>query len=100
MGGGIYRPGGAVSEPRLTKEVRPRYTNEALLNRMQGTVVLEAVVSRDGCTSHIRIVRSLDPGGLDEQAVMAVAQWRFEPGRVGTTPVDVLVTIVLDFTIR
>jgi len=100
MGGGVYRPGGAVSEPRLTKEVRPSYTNEALLNRMQGTVVLEAVVTRDGCTSQIRIVRSLDPGGLDEQAVMAVAQWLFEPGRVGTTPVDVLVTIVLDFTIR
>ena len=51
-------------------------------------------------TSQIRIVRSLDAGGLDEEAVAAVAQWRFEPGRLGATPVDVLVTIELDFFIR
>jgi protein TonB len=70
------------------------------LNRIQGTVVLEAVVTADGCTSQIRVVRSLDAVGLDQEAVAAVAQWRFDPGRLGTVPVDVLVTIVLDFTIR
>ena len=99
-GGGIYRPGGAVSAPRLIKEVKPEYTSEALLNRIQGTVVLEVVVTSDGCASQIRIVRSLDSGGLDEEAVAAVAQWRFEPGRLGAAPVDVLVTIVVDFSIR
>ena len=99
-GGGVYRAGGAVSAPRLLTEVKPKYTNEALLNRIQGTVVLEAVVTGDGCTSQIRVVRSLDAAGLDQEAVTAVAQWRFIPGRLGTVPVDVLVTIVLDFTIR
>ena len=99
-GGGVYRAGGAVSAPRLLTEVKPKYTNEALLNRIQGTVVLEAVVTGDGCTSQIRVVRSLDAAGLDQEAVTAVAQWRFNPGRLGTVPVDVLVTIVLDFTIR
>ena len=99
-GGGVYRAGGTVSSPRLVNEVKPRYTNEALLNRIQGTVVLEAVVTSDGCTSQIRVVRSLDALGLDQEAVAAVAQWRFDPGRLGTVPVDVLVTIVLDFTIR
>jgi protein TonB len=99
-GGGIYRAGGAVSAPRLIKEVKPKYTSEALVKRIQGTVVLEVIVTSDGCASPLRIVRSLDAGGLDEEAVTAVAQWRFEPGRLGATPVDVLVTIVLDFTIR
>ena len=99
-GGGIYRPGGAVSAPRLIKEVRPKYTSEALVKRIQGSVVLEVIVTGDGCASQIRIVRSLDAGGLDEEAVTAVAQWRFEPGRLGATPVDVLVTIVLDFSLR
>jgi len=99
-GGGIYRAGGAVSAPRLIKEVKPKYTSEALENSIQGTVVLEVVVTVDGCASQIRIVRSLDAGGLDEEAVAAVAQWRFEPGRLGAAPVDVLVTIMLDFTIR
>ena len=81
-GGGVYRPGGAVSAPRLIKEVKPRYTSEAVVKRIQGTVVLEVIVTGDGCASQIRIVRSLDRGGLDEEAVTAVAQWRFEPGRL------------------
>ena len=99
-GGGVYRAGGSVSAPRLIKEVKPKYTSAALVNRIQGTVALEVVVTGDGCTSQIRIVRSLDPGGLDEEAITAVAQWRFEPGRLGAAPVDVLVTIELDFKIR
>jgi TonB family protein len=96
----VYRPGGAVSAPRLIKEIRPRYTPEALRDRIQGTVELEAIVTGDGCASQIRVVKSLDRGGLDEEAVAAVAQWRFEPGRLAGAPVDVLVRILLDFTIR
>jgi TonB family protein len=99
-GGGVYRPGGPISAPRLIKEVRPRYTAEAVRNKIQGTVVLEAIVTADGCASQIRVVRSLDRGGLDEEAIAAVAQWRFDPGRLAGTPVDVLVTIMLDFSIR
>ena len=99
-GGGVYRPGGAVSAPRLIKEVKPRYTTGALRNLIHGTVVLEAVVTSDGCPSQIRVVRSLDPGGLDDEAASAVAQWRFEPGRLAGTAVDVLVTIMVDFSIR
>ena len=99
-GGGVYRPGGAVTPPRVIVEVKPKYTNNALLRRTQGTVQLELVVTRDGRPTQIRIVRSLDPGGLDEEAVAAVQQWRFDPGRIAGTPVDVLVIVLLDFTIR
>lgn len=98
-GGGVYRVGGGVTAPRLIRHVRPGYTGEALRNKIQGSVVLEAIVTSDGCTSHIRVVRSLDRG-LDEEAVAAAAQWRFEPGRLDGAPVDVLVTIVLDFSLR
>jgi TonB family protein len=100
IGGGVYRPGGSVTAPRVITEVRPKYTNDALLHRIQGTVVMELVVTRDGRPSHIKVVRSLDPEGLDDEAVAAVAQWRFEPGRLAGTPVDVLVTVMLDFSIR
>jgi TonB family protein len=99
-GGGVYRPGGAVSGPRLIKEVKPVYTSQALINRIQGSVVLEAVVTAEGCASQIRVVRSLDASGLDQEAIAAVAQWQFAPGRLGTTPVAVLVTIIVDFFIR
>jgi protein TonB len=100
IGGGVYRPGGAVTPPRVLTEVKPTYTNEALFRKVQGSVVLELVVRRDGRPSEIHVIRSLDPGGLDEQAVLAVSQWRFEPGRLAAAPVDVLVTVVLDFWIR
>jgi TonB family protein len=73
---------------------------DGLLDRIQGTVVLEVIVTSDGCPSQIRVARSLDRGGLDEEAVSAVAQWRFEPGRLAGAAVDVLVTIVVDFSIR
>jgi TonB family protein len=99
-GGGTFRPGGAVTAPRVIAEVRPKYTNWALRNRIQGTVELELVVTRDGRASRIRVVRSLDAGGLDDEAVAAVSLWRFEPGRLAGAPVDVLVTVLLDFTIR
>ena len=99
-GGGLYRPGGGVTAPILLRQVRPDYTAGALQRRIQGTVVLEVVVQRDRTPGHIRVVRALDPGGLDEQAILAVRQWRFNPGRLGGEPVDVLVTILLDFAIR
>jgi TonB family protein len=99
-GGGVFRPGGTVTAPRVLTEVKAAYTSDALNHRIQGTVVVEAIVTRDGRPTQIRLLRSLDPGGLDEQAVAAVAQWRFEPGRLAGAPVDVLVTISLDFWIR
>ena len=99
-GGGVYRPGGAVTTPRLIAQTKPRYTSEALLAKIQGPVWLELVVTRNGRVDHVRVTRSLDPRGLDQEAISAVRSWRFEPGRLGQTPVDVLVTVVMDFTIR
>ena len=98
-GGGVYRAGGGVSAPRLLKDVKPRYTDETLRSGIQGTVIMEVVVARDGRPSHIQVVRSLHPE-LDDEAAAAVAKWRFEPGRLAGEPVDVLVTIMLDFWIR
>ena len=99
-GGGVYRPGGSVTSPTLLRQVTPTYTAEALRARIQGSVVLEAVIQSDGTPRDIRVIRSLHPGGLDRQAVLAVEQWRFGPGRFNGVPVDVLVSIILDFSIR
>lgn len=98
-GGGVYRSGGGVTAPRLIEQVRPRYTGDALRKAITGTVILEAIVTSEGCASQIRVVRSLDRG-LDQEAIAAVMQWRFEPGRLEGTPVDVLVTILVDFSLR
>ena len=45
IGGGVYRPGGAVSAPRVITEVKPSYTSGALRHGIQGTVLLELVVT-------------------------------------------------------
>jgi TonB family protein len=99
-GGGIYRPGVNVSSPRVITEVNPKYTEDALSQKIQGSVILEMVVTRDGIPDAIKVIRSLDPGGLDTAAVEAARQWRFAPGRFAGTPVDVRVTLVLDFRIQ
>jgi TonB family protein len=100
IGGGIYRAGGGVTTPTIIREVRPTYTPEAMRAKIQGVVVLDVVVRRDGIPGDILIVRSLDPNGLDGQAILAVRGWRFNPGRLHGVPVDVLVTIELSFRIH
>ena len=99
FGGGAYRLGSGVIPPTLLKQVTPKYTADAMRQRLQGVVALEVVVSREGIPMEIRVTRSLDPG-LDGEAIVAARQWRFVPGSVGDRPVDVLVTILLDFNIR
>ena len=100
MGGGVYRPGGSVTAPRVISQVQPTYTSEALRRRIQGTVVLELIVTREGRPSDIRVIRSLDPDGLDKEAIIAASHWQFEPGRLAGAPVDVLVNLIVDFSIR
>ena len=68
--------------------------------KIQGTVVLALIVDRDGIPRDVHVMRSLDAGGLDVEAIRAARQWRFTPGRLGDTPVDVLVTLAIDFHIR
>lgn len=98
IGGGAYRPGGSVTSPRLLVQVEPRYSSEALARRIQGDVRLEVVVSRSGVPTSIRVVGSLDPS-LDEEAVTAVRRWRFAPGTLSGTPVDVEVVVIVGFKI-
>lgn len=98
-GGGAYRIGSGVTAPRIVSQVQPTYTADALSRKVQGSVELELVVTRDGLPTQIRVRRSLD-SGLDAEAVKAVQQWRFAPGRLAQTPVDVWVVVILDFTIR
>jgi periplasmic protein TonB len=100
-GGGVYRPGSGVSIPRILREVRPDYTSEAMRAKIQGQVILEAVVMPDGSVGRVEVVRSLDSVfGLDHEAIKAAKQWRFAPGTRQGEPVAVLVTIEMTFTLR
>ena len=99
IGGGVYQPGGAVSTPRLLIEVQPVYSASALERNVHGRVRLSIIVRHDGHTSDIHVVHALDPE-LDQAAIRAVEQWRFEPGRLGAVAVDVMALVDVDFSIR
>ena len=98
----VYEIGTAgVSTPTVVREARPQYTAEALANRIQGTVLLTAVVLPDGTVGDVTVVRSLDTTfGLDAQAVSAAKQWLFSPGIRNGVAVAVRVTIEFTFTVR
>lgn len=98
-GGGPYRPGSGVDPPRLLKEVRADYTDEARRRSITGAVLLEIVVMRNGSVGDVRVVRGLG-AGLDERAVQAVRQWRFAAARLKGTPVDVIVEVEVEFRLR
>jgi TonB family protein len=98
---GAFRPGDGVSPARVIHQVRPGYTSEALRARIQGAVWLEFVVMPDGTVGGVRVMRSLDSRlGLDEEAIQALKQWRFLPGTRDGTPVPVVATIELTFSIH
>jgi protein TonB len=100
-GGEVYGIGGGVTPPIELHRGLPPYTAEAMRARVQGPVLVECVVQTDGTCSDIRVLRSLDPAfGLDQEAIKAARQWRFRPGTRMGTPVPVLVTIEVTFTIR
>jgi len=90
-----------VTLPKLVSRVNPQYTPAAMQAKIEGTVMMKAVIRTDGTAGDIAIVQSLDSQyGLDEQAVAALRQWRFEPGRKAGKPVPVRVTIEMRFTLK
>jgi len=98
-GGGPLRPGSGIEPPTLVKEVKPAYTDDARRRSIEGNVVLEIVVRRDGSVGNLRVLRSLG-AGLDEKALDAVRQWRFGPARRQGAPVDVVVEVSVEFSLR
>jgi protein TonB len=95
-GGGPMVPGGDVSNPSVIREVKPEYSQDALQARIQGAVTLEIVVLANGTVGRATIVKSLHPG-LDKKAIEAAKKWVFQPGRRKGEPVDVIVTLILEF---
>ncbi len=99
MGGGPYRPGSGVNAPRLLREVKASYTEDARRANLEGEVVLEIVVRRDGSVGDVKLVDGL-PSGLNERAIAAVRQWRFAPATRHGQPVDVIVEVAVEFKLR
>jgi TonB family protein len=97
----VYRAGNGVKHPKLLYEVKPKYTREAMQEKIQGEVRLEAVISETGVVEDVTVTKSLDTEfGLDQSAIDALKQWRFEPGTKDDKPVAVRIDVEMTFKLK
>jgi protein TonB len=96
----VYKPGDGVSLPKVTRQVGPQYTSEAMSHRIEGVVVLDVVVKADGAVGDVKVTQSLDTVyGLDDASVKAMKQWAFKPGMKDGKPVAVRVEVSMTFAL-
>ncbi len=96
IGGGVFRVGGGVSAPRALDTPDPEYSEEARKAKYQGTVVLWLIVGPDGKPRDIKVARALGMG-LDQKAIEAVRNWKFEPAMKDGKPVAVQINVEVNF---
>ena len=92
---------GGVEPPTRLRDVKPQYTPDAMRLKIQGSVVMDAIVDPTGRVIDVRVTKSLDRVyGLDEQARRAAFDTRFTPCKKSGTPVACRIVFELQFTIR
>jgi len=90
------RIGPGVTAPRLLRKVEPEYSPLSRADRIQGTVVLQLVVTEKGRPADVQVISPLGYG-LDENAVAAIQKWEFVPGQKDGAAVPVRATIEVNF---
>ena len=81
----------------VTRSVQPDYPTLARQMRVQGSVILQALIGRDGLIQDLRVLSG--PPILANAAEEAVRQWHFKPHYVGAQPVETRASITVNFTI-
>jgi len=94
----VFRAGQGVREPKRIAGSPPEYPKFARDARVQGVVILEAVINEHGEVGRIKVLRSVPL--LDNAATTAVQQWRYTPTLLNGVPVSVLMTITVNFTLQ
>ena len=95
-----FRTGGDVQAPKVKKRVEPLFPRSAL-NQMAGgrnvLVIIESVITREGCVRSMRLVRQSPFPELNGAALLALSKWRFTPGYLDGKPVDVIFNLTVNF---
>jgi len=94
--GPVYSVGHGITPPRGTYMPSPEYSDKARKKKLQGTVILQIVVSVEGQVRDAKVTKSLEPS-LDEQAIRAVNNWKFQPGKKDGVPVAVQLMTEVSF---
>ena len=96
--GGAVRVGGGVRPPQQIARVNPIYPAEAREQRVQGVVILEALIDVTGRVQDVKLLRSIPL--LDQAAIDAVRLWQYEPTLLDGVPVPVIMTVTVQFTLN
>ena len=94
---GAVRVGGSLQIPQKVKHVAPVYPPVAQSARVQGVVIVEVIIDRDGRVGYSRVLRSIPL--LDQAALDAVNQWEFTPTLLNGAPVPVIMTATVQFSL-
>jgi protein TonB len=92
------RVGGGITRPQKIVNVDPVYPEKAKADRIEGMVILEAVIATDGTVKDLEVIRSAHPL-LDAAAVEAVRQWEFTPTLLNGEPVELVMSVNVTFSL-
>jgi periplasmic protein TonB len=92
------RVGPSIKQPSRLVDVRPVYPEVARQARVEGVVIIEAVIGPTGDVQSARVLRSQPL--LDEAALAAVRQWKFTPTLLNGVPVPVVMTVTVNFRLQ
>ncbi len=93
------RVGGEVKAPVLVNRAEPTYPEAARKARMEGVVILEAIITASGSVEEVKVLKSVNPL-LDASAVRAVQQWRYKPATLNGRAVRVYLTVTVTFNLH
>jgi TonB family protein len=95
--GAPVRVGGGIKPPVKTRNAVAVYPDLALRARVAGVVILEINIGTDGVVNAARVLRGVPL--LNDAALDAVKQWQYEPTLLNGTPVPVIMTVTVAFTL-
>jgi protein TonB len=96
---GPIRVGGDVVPPEKVSAPSPQYTEIARKARIQGVVIVEAIIDKQGSVTNVKILKGL-PMGLDQAAADAVKKWQFKPATLNGKPVAVIYNLTVNFRLQ
>jgi protein TonB len=99
IGTGPIYVDGSVRRPVLLVKVQPDYPETARRAKLEGDVVVEAVISRDGSVEDVKLLRSTNPIFV-AAAMDAVRHWRYSPATQNGMPVKVYFTVEVRFVLQ
>jgi len=96
---GPIEVGGNVRPPEKISYPQPAYTEIARKARIQGVVIVQAIIDKQGNVTNVKVLKGL-PMGLEEAAVEAIKTWKFKPATLNGKPVAVYYNLTVNFKLQ